>query len=225
MKLKLLSLLLVLVLMLSACADSGSDRRRKDDDDDREDYTWDVNRDEDVAEEPAAPMVVQTILFQKEYADSKEYATITALDADDQTVWQLETKRYEVAQLDSVTEIGMWEDRFYYAEGGKIVALNRETGEMLWENEDFSGYPAGKDACLILDDGTIVATGFFSPDLAVVDKDGEMLKYLATFDEDIFWPYEVKMEDGMVVITFEHGPDESEEFKLTVDPETWEVAE
>ena len=210
MKYKLLCLLLALMMLLSACADSSSHRRHRKDDDD---------------EETTAPMLVQTIEFERVYADSEEYAVITALDADGETIWQHETDCYAVAQLDSVTEIGMWNDRFYYTEGGKIVALNRETGEMLWENEDFSGYPAGKDACLILDDGTIVATGFFSPDLAVVDKDGETLKYLATFDEDIFWPYEVKMEDGMVVITFEHGPDESEEFKLTVDPETWEVAE
>lgn len=210
MKYRLLCLLLALMLLLSACADSSSHRRHRKDDDD---------------EETTAPMLVQTIEFERVYADSEEYAVITALDADGETVWELETQQYEVAQLDSVTEIGMWNDRFYYAEGGKIVALNRETGEMLWENEDFSGYPAGKDACLILDDGTIVATGFFGPDLAVVDKDGKTLAYLGTYDEDIYWPYEVKMEDGMVVITFEHGPDESEEFKLTVDPETWEVAE
>ena len=225
MKLKLLSLLLVLVLMLSACADSGSDRRRKDDDDDREDYTWDVNRDEDVAEEPAAPMVVQTILFQREYGETTEYAVITALDADGETVWQLETTRYEVAQLDSVTEIGMWNDRFYYAEGGKIVALDRETGEILWENEDFDGYPAGKDACLIMEDGTIVATGYFGPDLTVVDKDGKLLAYLDTYDTNIFWPYEVVMEDGVIVITFEGSPEDTGETKLTVDPETWEVSE
>ena len=225
MKFKLLSLLLVLVLMLSACADSGSDRRRKDDDDDREDYTWDVNRDEDVAEEPAAPMVVQTILFQREYGETTEYAVITALDADDQTVWQLETTRYEVAQLDSVTEIGMWNDRFYYAEGGKIVALDRETGEILWENEDFDGYPASKDACLIMEDGTIVATGYFGPDLTVVDKGGKLLAYLDTYDTNIFWPYEVVMEDGVIVITFEGSPEDTGETKLTVDPETWEVCE
>lgn len=210
MKYKLLCLLLALMLLLSACADSSSHRRHRKDDDD---------------EETTAPMLVQTIEFERVYADSEEYAVITALDADGETVWELETQQYEVAQLDSVTEIGMWNDRFYYTEGGKIVALNRETGEMLWENEDFSGYPASKDACLILDDGTIVATGFFGPDLAVVDKDGKTLAYLGTYDEDIYWPYEVKMEDGTVVITFEHGPDESEEFKLTVDPETWEVAE
>lgn len=210
MKFKVLSLLLVLVLLLSACAESDSDRRRRDDDDD---------------EEPTVSMQVQTIQFQREYGEDKEYAVITALDAEGETVWQLETQHYDVAQLDSVTEIGMWNDRFYYSEGGTIVALNRETGEMLWENDEFQGYPVGKDACLILEDGTIVATGFFGPDLAVVDKDGKMLAYLGTYDEDIYWPYEVVMEDGMIVITFEGTPDGSGEVKLTVDPETWEVTE
>lgn len=210
MKYRLLCLLLALMLLLSACADSSSHRRHRKDDDD---------------EETTAPMLVQTIEFERVYADSEEYAVITALDADGETIWQQETDCYAVAQLDSVTEIGMWNDRFYYAEGGKIVALNRETGEMLWENEDFSGYPAGKDACLILDDGTIVATGYFGPDLTVVDKDGKLLAYLDTYDTNIFWPYEVVMEDGVIVITFEGSPEDTGETKLTVDPETWEVAE
>ena len=210
MKYRLLCLLLALMLLLSACADSSSHRRHRKDDDD---------------EETTAPMLVQTIELKRVYADSEEYAVITALDTDGETIWQHETDCYAVAQLDSVTEIGMWNDRFYYTEGGKIVALNRETGEMLWENEDFDGYPAGKDACLIMEDGTIVATGYFGPDLTVVDKDGKLLAYLDTYDTNIFWPYEVVMEDGVIVITFEGSPEDTGETKLTVDPETWEVSE
>lgn len=222
MKYRVLCLLLVLVLLLSACAES-SDRRRDDDED--EELNFDFNQTDDADDVPAAPIRVQSIYFQRAYDNSKEYAVIVALDENDETVWQLETQQYDVAQLDSVTEIGMWNDRFYYAEGGKIVALNRETGEMLWENDEFQGYPAGKDACLILEDGTIVATGFFGPDLAVVGKDGKTIAYTDTFDTDIYWPYEVVMADDMIVITFEGTPDGSGEVKLTVDPETWEVRE
>lgn len=220
MKYRVLCLLLALMLVLCACAESGSDRRRRDDDDD-EDIKWAENR-EDV---PEAPMQVQTIRFQREYGDDKEYAVITALDADGETVWQQQTQQYDVAQLDSVTEIGLWNDRFYYVEGGKIVALDRESGEKLWENKEFQGRPAGKDACLILEDGTIVATGYFGPDLTVVDKDGELLAYLDTYDTNIFWPYDVVMDDGVIVITFEGSPYDTGETKLTVDPETWEVSE
>lgn len=222
MKYRALCFLLALVLLLSACAES-SDRRRDDDED--EELNFDFIQTDDADDVPAAPARVQSIYFQRAYDDSKEYAVIVALDENDETVWQLETQQYDVAQLDSVTEIGMWNDRFYYAEGGKIVALNRETGEMLWENDEFQGYPAGKDACLILEDGTIVATGFFGPDLAVVGKDGQTIAYTDTFDTDIYWPYEVVMADDMIVITFEGTPDGSGEVKLTVDPETWEVRE
>ena len=221
MKYRVLCLLLALMLVLSACAESGSDRRRRDDDDD-EDIKWAENREED---SPETSMQVQTIRFQREYGDDKEYAVITALDADGETVWQQQTRQYDVAQLDSVTEIGLWNDRFYYVEGGKIVALDRESGEKLWENKEFQGRPAGKDACLILEDGTIVATGYFGPDLTVVDKDGELLAYLDTYDTNIFWPYDVVMDDGVIVITFEGSPYDTGETKLTVDPETWEVSE
>ena len=221
MKYRVLCLLLALMLVLSACAESGSDRRRRDDDDD-EDIKWAENREEDY---PETSIQVQTIRFQREYGDDKEYAVITALDADGETVWQQQTRQYDVAQLDSVTEIGLWNDRFYYVEGGKIVALDRESGEKLWENKEFQGRPAGKDACLILEDGTIVATGYFGPDLTVVDKDGELLAYLDTYDTNIFWPYDVVMDDGVIVITFEGSPYDTGETKLTVDPETWEVSE
>ena len=221
MKLRLFSLLLVLVLMLSACAESDNDRRRRRDDDDDDGLKWAENQ---IGDSEEMPMQVQTIRFQREYADGKEYATITALDADGETVWQLQTQQYDVAQLDSVTEIGMWEDRFYYVEDGRIIALDRETGETLWEVNRFQGYPAGKDACLIMEDGTIVATGYFGPDLTVVDKDGKLLAYLDTYDTNIFWPYEVVMEDGVIVITFEGSPEDTGETKLTVDPETWEVS-
>lgn len=222
MKLRLFSLLLVLVLMLSACAESDNDRRRRRDDDDDDGLKWAENQ---IGDSEEMPMQVQTIRFQREYADSKEYATITALDADSETVWQLQTQQYDVAQLDSVTEIGIWEDRFYYVEDGRIIALDRETGEILWENREFQGSPASKDACLILDDGTIVVTGYFGPDLTVVDHEGFLVAYLDTYDTNIFWPYEVVLEDGMIVITFEGSPDDSGETKLTVDPETWEVQE
>ena len=212
MKHRLLCLLLALVLLLSACAESGNDRRKKDKNDRGE-------------REPAAAMQVQTILFQTEYDEGTEYATITALDEDGQTVWMRQTQQYPVAQLTNVTEIGMWEDRFYYVENGQIVALNRETGETLWENNEFQGAPAGKNACLIMEDGTIVATGYFGPDLAVVSKDGALVHYLDTYDTNIFWPYDVVMEDGMIVITFEGSPYDTGETKLKVDPKTWEVSE
>ena len=225
MKLRPFSLLLVLVLMLSACAESDNDRRRRRDDDDDDGLKWAENQIGDSEEMPTAPMQVQTILFQREYADDKEYATIIALDADSETVWQLQTQQYDVAQLDSVTEIGMWEDRFYYAEGGKIVALDRETGEILWENEDFSGYPASKDACLVLEDGTILATGFFGPDFIAIDMDGNTLHYISTHDVDIYWPYLIEMENGLIVVTFEGYPEGSADCWLTLDPKTWEVIE
>ena len=217
MKLKLFSLLLVVVLLMSACAESGGSRRnhRDNSDDDRDDV---------ITQEGTPSMQVQTIDLERIYDNSKEYAVITGLDAQGVTVWELKTARYDVAQLDSVTEIGLWEDRFYYVECGTIVALDRETGETLWEVNRFQGYPAGKDACLIMEDGTIVATGYFGPDLTVVDKDGKLLAYLDTYDTNIFWPYEVVMEDGVIVITFEGSPEDTGETKLTVDPETWEVS-
>lgn len=222
MKYRVLCLLLALVLFLSACAES-SDRRRDDDED--EELNFDFNQTDDADDVPAAPARVQSIYFQRAYDNSKEYAVIVALDENDETVWQLETQQYDVAQLDSVTEIGLWNDRFYYVEGGKIVALDRESGEKLWENKEFQGRPAGKDACLILEDGTIVVTGYFGPDLTVVDKDGELLAYLDTYDTNIFWPYDVVMDNGVIVITFEGSPYDTGETKLTVDPETWEVSE
>lgn len=219
MKFRLLVLLLALAMLLCACG-GDADRTEKNDGDSKEPV-------EDVITEPTQPMVVQAVDFQMEYDQDtmKEYAVIAGLDANGAAVWQIETYHYDVAQMTCASPIGMWEDRYYYAEGGTVVALDRETGTTLWVNDRFHGYPAGEKACLILPDGTICATGYFGPDLIVIDKNGETLTYIDTIDMDIYWPYAIVLENDRIVITFEGGPNGSDVYQFVLDPETWEVVE
>lgn len=216
MKLRLLSLLLALLLVLCGCT-SGNDGYDRDDDDDE--------REERHEEDEAPSFTVTEITFETTYADSSEYAVITALDEDGDIVWQNETEYYEIAQLARVSDIGLWEDRYYYVEDGSVVALDRETGDRLWVNADFGGSPADKSGCMICPDGTIYITGYLGPDFMAIDKDGQQLAYISIVHNDYYWPYEVQLEEDLIVITFEGGPEGDGTFYFYVDPNTWEVTE
>lgn len=249
MKLRLLALLLALTLLLMGCASSSdrNDRSDRDDDDDervedREDEDEEEDEDhfdghsgfggwgdqeepqDESAEEPASRVV--EVLFEPVYDSVGEYAMISGVDASGELVWSTMTMVYEVSQLNQVTGIGLWNDRYYYAEGGAVVALSRETGAILWENPDFNGSPANGDrACMILEDGTLYVTGYFGPDFMAIDKDGNTLVHLGTVHGDYYWPYELNLEGDLLTITMEGGPEGSWEYFVTLDTNTWEVVE
>lgn len=131
---------------------------------------------------------------------SCEHAVITATDKTGNVVWSLETDHYNEAQLSQTNEIGICEDRYYYEEDGKIIALSMKDGSLLWTNNEFKGCAIGSD---FDDNGTLYVCGYFGPDLFIVDKEGKTVKRMATIDEDYFWPYEVEWDNEMVKIYFE----------------------
>ena len=70
-------------------------------------------------------------------------------------------------ELDRVNEIGMREEVYYYAAGGTVTALDLQSGEVLWENEEFQGaslsYSFGSD-------GQLYLCGYYGPDFFAVDQ-------------------------------------------------------
>lgn len=230
MKYRLLALLLALALLCGCSAKSDRNDRRHDDDDDErvEDRNDRDEKDEDEDEELDFPewnvTEVVEIVFTPNYEGSQESAVITGYDAEGNTVWSHTTESYEVAQMTRLHPIGVWENHYYYVEDGTVVALEKNTGELLWENGDFSGSPAPNEAsCMICDDGTLYLTGYFGPDFMVIDKDGNTVIRFASLDPELYWPYRLHIEYDMVVITMEGGPEGSGEYFVTLDPENWEV--
>ena len=146
--------------------------------------------------------------FESDFTDDyKEYAVITAEDADGEILWERRTDEYEATELDRVTELDVYEDRYYYVEGGTLVALNLADGSVIWENNEFDGASPSWD---ISEDGTLYLCGYYGPDFFAVDQDGNTLKRIQTFDEDYYWASDILYDAGEVTVTLEGGLEETE---------------
>ena len=146
--------------------------------------------------------------FDSDFTDDyKEYAVITATDDSGKILWERETDKYEATELDRVTELGTYEERYYYVEGGTVVALNLSDGSVIWENTEFDGASPEFDYG---EDGTLYLCGYYGPDFFAVDSDGNTLKRIQTFDEDYYWACDIICEDDEVIVTLEGGLEETE---------------
>ena len=163
--------------------------------------------DPDIPETTEAPAPQINVFFEYKTSDSQEYATLTGFDPDGNAVWSWDTERYEMAQLERVSDIGQWQDRYYYVEDCAVVAVDTASGEILWRNGDFGGCPAGLDASLIDEDGTIYLCGFFGPDFFAVDADGNTLKQIDSFDEDYYWAYKLTKDGSIITVHLSGGPE------------------
>lgn len=155
--------------------------------------------------EPTTP--VNTITYQYHTEDLKEYARIIAQDQDHNEVWVYETPHIDMAQLQRVSPIGSWNDRYYFVEDRAVVALDIATGEVLWKNSDFGGCPASADAVAIGNDGTVYLCGYFGPDFFAVSADGNTLKKVDTFNADYYWAHKLEKQDFAILVYFSGGPE------------------
>ena len=160
-----------------------------------------------IPETTEAPAPQINVFFEYKTSDSQEYATLTGFDPDGNAVWSWDTDRYEMAQLERVSDIGQWQDRYYYVEDCAVVAVDAASGEILWRNGDFGGCPAGLDASLIDEDGTLYLCGFFGPDFFAVDADGNTLKQIDSFDEDYYWAYKLTKDGSIITVHLSGGPE------------------
>ena len=135
----------------------------------------------------------------------KESAVICGLNEQNEEVWNHTTGSYDRTELEQISEIGIYDDRFYYSEGGKIVSLALNDGSVIWENNEFGG----ASVCSTIDsNGTIYVSGYYGPSFFAVDKDGATLVKIDSFGDEYYWPYVIeKADDNTVAVTFEHGPE------------------
>lgn len=148
----------------------------------------------------------------------KETATIYAQDKEGNTIWSRETGAYDAAQLESFSEIGKKDDKYFYTEGGTVVALDLETGVVLWRNKDFEGYSVR----YVFGENSMYLCGLFGPDFFEVSYDGATVKRIDTIDEN-YW-HAVKIEDAneKIAVTFESSED-GDGGKFYVDKKSYNI--
>lgn len=150
--------------------------------------------------------LVETIAFERTVDPdvSEEFAQITAYDKDHNMVWEYGTDGYPLTENECLADIGEDGDHYYFNECGTVVALDRNTGEVLWKNDDFVG--VGGDSA-IGDDGVLYLCGYQGPDFCAVDPDGTTIKRIESFGEYYAMAHKIRCKDDHVEVSLEAGPD------------------
>lgn len=132
-----------------------------------------------------------------------EYAIVTAYDNAGNIVWQYETEKYRETELPQICEIGLKEDRFYFTESGTVVALDAQTGAVVWKNNDFGGAMISS----AFGNNAIYICGYYGPDFFAISYDGATLKRIDSFDPQYYWASKIELLPGSIVVYLEGGPE------------------
>lgn len=147
--------------------------------------------------------VVKEVTFQREYVSGLEQAAIKGLDSSGVVVWTYTVGPYEVGMLDSIQGIGIKNGKYYLNDRGCVVALDMNTGNVVWRNDQFMGmgdYVFG-------DDGTLYLCGYLGPDFMAIDPNGKTLCLIEFMYEDYYWAYDIEYYGDYVVVMMEGVPE------------------
>ncbi len=145
-----------------------------------------------------------TVQFERKIDSQEpiESATVCGLDEAGEVVWTYLTGNYDMTELERITEIGVYSDTYYLAEGGSIVAIQVSDGEILWKNDNFGG---ASPSFAFGENGDLFVSGYYGPDLFVVDVNGNTVIRVESFDQNYYWPSQVVVENGTIMITMQGG--------------------
>ncbi len=184
------------------------------------------------SESLSAESKVENITFETADGSSEGMgvAVVTAADANGNTVWQYQSPEYNtLVELSVFTDLGRLDDAYYLIENGTVVALDAETGDVLWKNDDFNGSPA-LDAWAFGDDGLFL-TGYYGPAFYLVSYDGKTQGRIEKFADlnDVtevnLWPYQVEPGDGYALVYYgDDSPVVENPTIYRVDLDTWEYS-
>lgn len=165
------------------------------------------------------PATAENVTFERMYEDNLEYAIIKGVDSEGTKIWEYDTGKYEIATLDSVNEIGISGDRYYFVENGSVICMELQTGNIIWQNSDFQGSVSGY---IFNDNEVLFLCGYFGPDFYAIDGNGNTLALIYEFDESYYWPYEISIEGDYAVVKMEGSSNgEMAEFEVNVNDYTY----
>lgn len=102
---------------------------------------------------------------------------------------------------------------YYFNESGTIIALDPDSGNVIWKNDEFGG----ASICFAFaENGDIFVAGFYGPDLCWIDRDGKTVRRTESIDDRYYWPSNIRIRTDYVEITMNGTPDGYSEYILTV---------
>lgn len=140
--------------------------------------------------------------------DGYEYTIICAYDSDYNIVWSYQTGQYMLADMPRLNDIGLNGDYYYYSEYGKIIALDKNTGTIMWENTSLT---SGTKTYLHTfdEEGNLYGYGVIEPECDLtffaIDINGNLL---GTIDQSSFiYTYlgavSLEVYDGQAIVVVE----------------------
>lgn len=148
--------------------------------------------------------------------DDASHAVVTAYDDEDNVVWDYETP---LCDPDSVSELGWRNDRYYFLQGGSVLALDAQSGKTEWENDDFGS--SGTD--FVFGDDGIYICSKKGPDFFAVDYDGQTQSLIIHLSDNDAHAEKIELKDGQIQITLR---DENGDLHIIqIDPNGFEPSE
>lgn len=148
--------------------------------------------------------------------DDASHAVVTAYDDEDNVVWDYETPSCDP---DSVSELGWRNDRYYFLQGGSVLALDAQSGKTEWENDDFGS--SGTD--FVFGDDGIYICSKKGPDFFAVDYDGQTQSLIIHLSDNDAHAEKIELKDGQIQITLR---DENGDLHIIqIDPNGFEPSE
>jgi len=156
------------------------------------------------------------------YEGNGERLTVVCYGADGGEAWRFDTGVADVTELSATDAFigGTAEDPrvmvFNAREG--LYSLDIKTGGVVWMlSEDEADLGAGI-AHAVDADGTMYISGYYGPDPVCVDVDGHVVWQSSAGSDDIFWPYEIRIEDRGIVTQYSMmGADHEGEGRVIYD--------
>lgn len=115
--------------------------------------------------------ILDKIDIQIKYKEDGEYLLeYSKKDENNNEIWNYNTESTFESQYDLVDTLASTNDRIYINENGTIVALNKETGEIIWKSDACKETEGAFDSVYLDKNQNLY---IYRGDVTVIDKDGE----------------------------------------------------
>ena len=126
----------------------------------------------------------------------KNYATITAYTKNGLIAWEYKTPHYKEMDASQVCEIGRKNDKYFLVEGRSVIALNAQTGQVLWRNSDFGAH----NAASAMGENAIYLCSATSPDFYAISFSGKTLKTIKSLNSHYYGAYKIVIQNGKAAV-------------------------
>ena len=146
-------------------------------------------------------------------SNNQESAVLTATDTSGNVKWRYQSASYPITQLSHFALVMNDHGCIYLVEDGAIKAFDFYTGNVKWTNRDFQGHPANGCYAFSSSDKLYIS-GYFGPDLFVVDKNGQTVCRVKELDPGSCWIDRMYFSGGDNMTVHFGNPDKNFTFNV-----------